>query len=256
MTDGMHYRVDFVTFCQLLSFGREHRSFFRIHTEDRFDVRDIAYLWRNPHEADGKRNGLKSLYYVMNNLIRSTINPKDGAASDVNGHARNILAKFYSGERFNVPRFMWVELSYAVSDGRRSLPYAPYLMMIIERVTGCLYHKDGFHTVYKIEKSKSAMDRQPGGYTSTHEDIHVPSRAARGSPPPRAGGNKKMSRFSRLAAHMKAILSHCTYASQTAYEDRLENREAIREQREMQGLPPLPPIQPPPSFLTCLGFLP
>ena len=47
---------------------------------------------------------------------------------------------------------------------------------------------------------------------------------------------------------MKAIFTHYAYASQTAYEDRMENREAVRHAREMAGLPPLPPVQPPPQF--------
>ena len=47
---------------------------------------------------------------------------------------------------------------------------------------------------------------------------------------------------------MNAIITHCAYASQTAYEDRMENREAVRHAREMAGLPPLPPVQPPPQF--------
>jgi hypothetical protein len=95
-------------------------------------------------KADGRRTGLKSYYYIMNNLIRSTLNPKDNA-TDLNGYITNVLSRFPDGEKFNVPRFMWVELSYAMDDGRRDLPYAPYLMFKIERVSGFRYHKDYVH---------------------------------------------------------------------------------------------------------------
>jgi hypothetical protein len=44
-----------------------------------------------------------------------------------------------------------------MDDGRRGLPYAPYLMFMIERVTGLRFSKDGIHTVYKIEKTKPAV---------------------------------------------------------------------------------------------------
>ena len=47
---------------------------------------------------------------------------------------------------------------------------------------------------------------------------------------------------------MKAIFAHSAYASHTVYEDRMENREAVRHAREMAGLPPLPPVQSPPQF--------
>jgi hypothetical protein len=89
----------------------------------------------------------------MNNLIRSTINPKDGAASDINGYVRNLLACLPDGDKFNVPHFIWVELSLVMDDGR-GLPYAPYLMFMIKRVIGLRFPKDGIHTVYKIEKTK------------------------------------------------------------------------------------------------------
>ena len=99
-------------------------------------------------------SGLHSFYYILNNLIRNTINPKDGAALDINGYVRNVLARFApGGDMFNVPRFMWTELRFVVEDGKRGLPYAPYLMFMIERVTGFYFLKDGMHTVYKIEKT-------------------------------------------------------------------------------------------------------
>jgi hypothetical protein len=67
----------------------------------------------------------------MNNLFRITLHPKDNA-TDLNGYITNVLSRFPDGERFNVPRFIWVELAYAMDDGRRFVPYAPYLMFMIE----------------------------------------------------------------------------------------------------------------------------
>jgi hypothetical protein len=51
-----------------------------------------------------------------------------------------------------------------------------------------------------------------------------------------------------MAEWLKAIFTTCTYAANTTYEDRLESREAIMEARELAGLLPLPPVQPPPQF--------
>ena len=49
---------------------------------------------------------------------------------------RNVLVRFTpGGDRFNVPRFMWHELRNAMDDGRKGLPYAPYFMFMIERVS-------------------------------------------------------------------------------------------------------------------------
>ena len=108
MTEGQHYRVDFTTFSRILSFDEEHCGFSYIHDERRAKVREIAFMYLDGRDADGKVKGLKSFYYILNNLIRHTINPKDRAASDLNGYVRNVLARFaLGGDKFNVPRFMW-----------------------------------------------------------------------------------------------------------------------------------------------------
>ena len=108
MIEGRHYHVDFTTFSQILGFDEEHRGFSNIHDESRDEVREIAFMYLDGRSVDGKVKGLKSFYYILNNLIRHTINPKDGAASDLNGYMRNVLARFsLGGDKFNVPRFMW-----------------------------------------------------------------------------------------------------------------------------------------------------
>ena len=69
MTEGRYYRVDFVTFSRILGFGEEEWGFTYIHDEARAKIRDIAYMWIDRRSADGKVSGLKSYYYILNNLI-------------------------------------------------------------------------------------------------------------------------------------------------------------------------------------------
>jgi hypothetical protein len=33
-----------------------------------------SFMWEDPDKADGRRTRLKSFYYIMNNLISSTLN--------------------------------------------------------------------------------------------------------------------------------------------------------------------------------------
>jgi len=259
MTNGRHYRIDFVTFCHILGFGHIHRGYERIHNEHHLEPMEVSFMWENQNLAvpDWSRTKLKSFYYIMNNLFRITLNPKDNA-TDLNGYITNVLSRFPSSEKFNVPRFIWIELAYAMDDGRRSLPYAPYLMFVIERVTGMWFPKDCEHTIYKIKKTHGGLgglgsatqrtcsgghgDSGAAGFHSSgaaHRDIPEPSRARE---------QKKKSKWGKMSAWMKAIFAHCAYASQTAYEDRMENREAVRHAREMAGLPPLPPVQSPSQF--------
>ena len=78
MTEGRHYHIDFVTFSRILGFGEEERDFTYIHDEARTEIRDIAYMWIDRRGADHRVSVLQSYYYILNNLIRHTINPKGG----------------------------------------------------------------------------------------------------------------------------------------------------------------------------------
>ena len=210
MTEGRYYRVDFVTFSRILGFREEEQGFTYIQAEARAEIFDIAYMWIDRRSADGKVSGLKSYYYILNNLIRHTINPKDGAASDLNGYVRNVLARFAPrGDWFNVPHFMWHELRNAMDDGRKWLPYALYLMFMIERVTGYKFDKDGLHTIYKIEKTQASGASKAVRCSPSVEDVPESScfRSRKG---------KKMEKFGKW---IKAIFTTCTYAVRTAYED-------------------------------------
>ena len=144
-----------------------------------------------------------------------------------------MLARFApGGDRFNVPRFMWHELRNVVDDGRKGIPYAPYLMFMIERVTSYRFDKDGLQTIYKIEKTQASGASRAVRRSPSFEDMLESSRS-------RPRKEKKMEKFGRW---IKAIFTTCTYAARTAYDDRLENREANREARERAGMPLVSPV--------------
>ena len=65
--------------------------------------------------------------------------------------------------------------------------------------------------------------------------------------PPTLGLTRKR-RWRIFGKWIKAIFTTFTYAARTAYQDRLENREANQEAREHAGLPPLSLVQSPPRF--------
>ena len=210
MMEGRHYRIDFVAFSRILGFDEEHRGFSYIHDERRAKVREFAYMYIDSKSTDGKVKGLKSFYYILNNLIRHTINPKDGVASNLNGFVRNVLARFaLGGNKFNVPCFMWYELRLDMDDARKGLRYTPYLMFMIERVIGYKFKKDGLHEVYKIEKARHAKASETIAFST---DMPESSRLASRS------GKKN----NKMVQWIKAIFGKCTYATDRAYETQLE----------------------------------
>ena len=75
-----------------------------------------------------------------------------------------------------------------MDDGRKGLPYAPYLIFMIERVTGYKFDKDGLHTVYKIEKTQSSGASKAVRCSPSVEDVPESSRS-------RSRKGKKMEKF-------------------------------------------------------------
>jgi len=68
-------------------------------------------MYVNHRKAYGKVKGLKSFYYILNNLLRTSINPKGGAASDLYGYANYVLARMAPvGAPFSISHFIWKEL--------------------------------------------------------------------------------------------------------------------------------------------------
>ena len=100
---------------------------------------------------------------------------------------------------------------------------------MIKRVSSYRFEKDGLHTIYKIEKTQGAGASRAVRCSPSVVDVSESSRS-------RPCKEKKMEKFGKW---IKAIFTTCTYAARTAYQDRLENREANWEARERVGLPPL-----------------
>lgn len=116
-----------------MGLGSTDSGFSEIHTKRTLTNREIAFLYENPRATDGWVKGLKSKYYILNNLFRHTINPKIGSTSNLFGYTRNILARMGLGSTlFLLSHFIWYELGVESEDARKALPFAPYVMFIIE----------------------------------------------------------------------------------------------------------------------------
>ena len=97
-----------------------------------------------------------------------------------------------------------------MDDGRRSLPYAPYLMFVIDRVIGMWFPKDYEHTVYKIKKTHGGLGGlglatqhtcSRGHGDSGAASFHSSGAAHRDIPEPsRAREQKKKSKWGKMSA--------------------------------------------------------
>ena len=116
----VHFAVDIVTFAHLLGLRSKDLQRDKIHNEQQLSVIGMKDLYRNPSKADGGTKGLKSFFYILNNLFCATLTPKGGDATQIHSFARNLLMRFAKdGRPFNVTNFMWEELIEAENDSRK-----------------------------------------------------------------------------------------------------------------------------------------
>jgi hypothetical protein len=65
--------------------------------------------------------------------------------------APKVLCRFgVGGDRFSITDFMWRKIEQAANDPHKSLPYAPFLMYIIEQVVGRSFHHNAVHKSYSV----------------------------------------------------------------------------------------------------------
>jgi len=138
---------------------------------------------------------VKPYFYVLNNLLRAAIDPKIGDATTVQNHAPTILVCFGLGKRFSVTDLMWRHIQEVSLTSSQSFPYAPYLMYIIEQVTGFGFHHDVTHPDWNVKRlqAKASKGKEPatdvGGSEpeqAADDEPHVPSM----DPPPNASGGR------------------------------------------------------------------
>jgi hypothetical protein len=162
MTEGVHYKVDFTTFARLFGFSKEDRDAEVIHFEPHMNHSMISSAYEYDELADGSTTALKSVYYVLNNMFRDTIYPKGGSDSkSLRRFAPNLLARMLPWAKpFSVSKFIWFNLIDVTESGKCNLPYAPYIMYMIEMVSGISLKKDVEHASYQVKQWKHQKKQQ------------------------------------------------------------------------------------------------
>jgi hypothetical protein len=186
MTEGVHYKVDFTTFARLFGFSKDDREDKVIHFEAHMNHSKIASAYEYDELADGSTTALKLVYYVLNNMFRETIYPKGGSDStSLRRFAPNLLARMLPGAKpFSVSKFLWYNLVEVTESGKCNLPYAPYIMYLIEMVSGISFKKDVEHASYQVKQWQHQKKQQvveeyilKKASSEQHKDEEGPSRA-------------------------------------------------------------------------------
>jgi hypothetical protein len=221
-----------MTFSRLLGLGSKDERRTPVHNENKYKPKELPFMFPSRDAAiEGKADQLNPYYYYLNQFFRATIDPKIGDVTALRYFAPNLLNRMAPDEEgFCVFDFIWNELRRAMNDPMKHLPYAPYLMYMIERVTNVRYPKDVVHE--PLRHLRDRAKRPPKGRKYVGSSSAAPSHddvpAARSpSPPPRRH------RGSMIKRVLKSIFSMCkTIATETN-----ENRRDIIEIKSHLGLP-------------------
>ena len=151
-TEGEHYFIDYMTFSRLLGLDSKDEARDPIHVERKLKPDRCSFMFYNPVVVwEGKTKNLLPYYYYANFMLRWTIDPKKGDSGSLHVFAVNLMNQFAPGGRpFNVFNYIWNELRRVMDDSRKHLPYAPYIMYMIERITKITFPKDVKHEALHI----------------------------------------------------------------------------------------------------------
>ena len=106
--------------------------------------------------VDGKTTWLKPYYYVLNNILCQILYPKGGDSTFLHDDSLVVLDCF--GEhitKFTISEYIWDRITQDSEDVVKYFPYAPYIMHIIEQVSGIKFPTDAHHTKLKISNKMS-----------------------------------------------------------------------------------------------------
>jgi hypothetical protein len=122
---------------------------------------------------------LLSFYAYLNRLFRRTMTHRKGDSSNFPSYKQNLLvamAPHPHGFEFSVFDFIWWEIKAISEIPVKSCGYAPYIMHMIERVTGRTFGHDKKHHPLRIKNDL----RAPVEERRVVAPRSSPPRAARG----------------------------------------------------------------------------
>jgi hypothetical protein len=221
-----------MTFSRLLGLGTKDEDHTPIHNENKYKPRDPTFMFPSRDLAiEGKADQLNPYYYYLNQFFCATIDPKQGDATALRYYAPNLLNRMAPDEEgFCIFDVIWNELRRVMNDPMKYLPYAPYLMYMIERVTNVRYPKDVVHEPFchlrdRAKKAPKAR-KYVGSSSAAPRRDDVPAAPC----PPRPTRRHRGSMIKRV---LKSIFSMCkTMATETN-----ENHRDIIEIKSHLGLP-------------------
>ena len=167
--------------------------------------------------AVGKVLGLHPTYRYLDRMFRKTIDCKGGDKGNIADYSRNLLHRMApDAQPFSVFDFIWSEIRSVGERPLKGCGFAPYIMFMIEKVTGHTFEYDKKHKVLKIVDDLIEIRVPPagpgGGVAAPEADSPAGGAVAgRASPLPHGPSHSSSSRRSppSICKMFSAIFGMC-----------------------------------------------
>jgi hypothetical protein len=198
MTEGRWYSVDYAVFAGHLGISEEDLERDKIHSEQVLPSEHMGYMYppqaRERGAVVGQVVGLHPTYRYLDRMFRKTIDCKGRDKSKIADYSRNLLHRMRpDAQPFSIFDFLWCEIRSVGERPLKGCGFAPYIMYMIEQVTGHSFDYDKAHKVLKITVDLPEIGIPPAGpggaAEAAEEEAEAPGEgapAAGASPPPRA----------------------------------------------------------------------
>jgi hypothetical protein len=159
MIEGDWYHISYNDFTSRFSFGTADAHHPRLHTHNPLDENEMKFMYAPRLEGNvGTINRLYTFYSVLNMLFRKTICPRDGDPTNISQFVKNLLANMRDGvPSFSVMDFVWEEIQGISMNPQKTCEFTPYLMFIIDDVTGRNFLKEDKHMPFRPNSTKKPL---------------------------------------------------------------------------------------------------
>jgi hypothetical protein len=230
MTEGRRYEITFEQFARLFGFGQNDANRIKIHFAFHLDRSRMRFMYPGSKRGSvGTTSDLLPFYAYLNRLFRRTMTPREVDSSNIPSYNQNLLVAMAPRPHefeFSMFNFIWGEIKAISESPLKSCGYTPYIMHIIERVTGRTFGYDKEHHPLWIKNDL----RAPMEERRVASPRSSPSRAARGRG---QQGDKHLSPIQKFFSLLFEMCKSQHAADVRAQHERCERRKNTKSVKEI-----------------------
>jgi hypothetical protein len=173
MTSGVRYHSTIKVFAQHLHLQGHFQHRQNLHDDDPLVSSQIKHMYLLGSAASAPTiTGISPDVILLHQMLRVTLAPRIVDASSIPSYERNFIDAIKKQESFNIFDYILQEIWSVAVTPSRECAYAPFIMSIIDHLSGLTFVKDVRHSDLKPRwpSSDNRFHRAPPPLPSTVAD--------------------------------------------------------------------------------------